>query len=307
MHRIASLLNVRFMFPGPGTRQKKSSFPETQLVALLVVAVKLFHPLDQLQRKSRSWTEPGILSIDWNVWCDSQAEYEARFTSEGQIGRGNILSVTEQDIMKMSGAQLDEYMDWSEQTWVDEERLVSRKRALPKELLDMFPTGRLDGSSFAQISFDEESKIDQVSADQTLTTVQRSLKMRDVVSKEQEGKSKRPVRRIGNFYKRYRKAEDLTPQARKFHETVAALAGISLSALLIAILQTERKLQLWRREQLEKGREDSENEGSVDDMESIDQDDGSRKERDEFNREDEDESMDDVVVRQELSDDAPET
>lgn len=302
VHRISSLLKIEFMFPRPGARQKRSSFPETQLVALLLVAVKLFHPFDQLERKPISWAEPGILSINWNVWNDSQAEHEARFTSDGRIGRGNIISVNEQDVMKMSGAQLDEYLDWFEQTWVDEERLETKKRGHPKELLDMFPTGRLDGSSFAEISFDEESKIDQASADRNLTNVQGSLKMRDVVSAEHEGKSNNPVRRIGSFYKRYRKPEDLTPQARKFHEIAASLVGISLSSLLIAILQTECKIQVWRRNQLQKDGEDSENELSADDMETFGEDDRSQNERDGISPEEEDDTMDDEVIVREMSD-----
>lgn len=292
------------MFPRPGTIQRKSSFPETQLISLLLVAVKLFHPFDQLQRTSRSWTEPGILSIDWNVWCDLQADHEARFISDGRIGRGNILSVSQQDIMRMSGAQLDEYMDWFEQTWVDEERLESKNKGLPKELLDMFPTGRLDGPSFTEINFDQESKVDQVSVDQNLTTAQSSLKMRDVVSNEQEERSSRPVRRIGNFYKRYWKDEDLTPQARKFHEIAASLAGISLSSLLIAVRQTERKLMNWREKQLRKEREDAEKEVSVDDVETSSEDGLSQNEQDGENKDD---MMDDVVVGSRLSDGALDT
>lgn len=286
VHRISSLLNVRYMFPRPGTRQKRALFPETQLIALLVVAVKLFYPFDQLQRKPRSWTEPGVLSINWDVWCDLQAEYEARFVSDGRIGRGNILSVNEQDSMKMSGAQLDEYLDWYEQTFIDEESLASEKWE-DKQLLDMFPTGRLDESSFAEFSFDEESKIDQVFVDQNLTTVQRSLTMREVVSKGQEEKSNRPVRRIGNFYKRYRKEGDLPPQARKFYETAASLTGISLPCLLRAVLLMEEKLRLWRIDQLRKDDNDSEMEGSEDDMEISGEEHKSQNEGDEFDREDE--------------------
>lgn len=294
VHRISSLLKVRFVFPRPGVRQKRALFPETQLIALLVVAVKLFYPFDQLRRKPRSWTEPGVLGINWDVWCDLQAEYEARFVSDGRIGRGNIISVNEQDIMKMSGTQLDEYLDWCEQTWVDEESSASKKQEHWKELLDMFPTGRLDESSFAEISFDEESKIDQVSVDQNLTTVQGSLSMRDVVSKGQEEKSNRPVRRIGNFYKRYRKAKDLPPQARKFHEVAASLAGISLSCLLTAVLHVEMKLQFWRRKQLQAEETDSEHEGSEDDMEISGGEHKSQNEGDDFDREDKDHMTDDV-------------
>ena len=281
MHRISSLLNLRFIFPRPGPKQWRELFPETRLIALLVVAVKLFYPFDQLPRKPRSWTEPGVISINWDVWCDSQAEFEARFVSDGRIGRGNIISVNEQDIMKMSGTQLDEYLDWCEQTWVDEESSTSKKEDW-KQLLDMFPTGRLDESSFAEMSFDEESKIDKVSVDRNLTTVQGSLMIRDVVSAEQEEKSNRPVRRIGTFYKRYRKAKDLPPHARKFYETAASLAGISLSCLVKAVLRIEKKLQLWREKQLQEGDTDSEHEGSEDDMETSGEEHESQNEGDDF-------------------------
>lgn len=201
----------------------------------------------------------------------------------------------------MSGAQLDEYLDWFEKTWADEEGSKSKKSGIPEQLLDTFPTGRLDGSPFAEISFEEESKIDQVSVDQNLANVQESLKMREVVSKEQEGKTNTPVRRIGNFYKRYRKTEDLTPQARNFYEKVASLVGISLSSLLLAVLQTERKLQIWRGQQLEK-EGDSENEESVDNIDDVGEDGESQTDSDGLDREDEDDMMDDVVVGREMSD-----
>lgn len=274
VHQICSLLDIKFTFPRPGSRQKTSSFPETRLIALVVIALKIYHPFDGLDRYSRSITETGILSIDWNIWYDLQTEHEA-INSAGKIGRGNEMLVNEMNVMEMSDAQLDEYLDWSEKTWVDEESLESRKRGLPKQLLDMFPTGRLDGSSPPEVNFVEELMVAQASIDEKLNGVQGSLLMRGVISEEREGKSKNPVRRIGSFYKRYRKMKDLTPHARKLHETVASLVGISLSTLLIAVLQIERQLQLWRRNQQRKKSDDFGEEASGNETEIEIDDDGS--------------------------------
>lgn len=267
VHQISSLLNIEFTFPRPGSKQRTSSFPETRIIALVVIAVKIYYPFDKLNRYPRSITEAGMLNIDWNIWCDLHTQREA-ISSVDKIGRGNEMLVNEVDIMKMSGAQLDEYLDWSEQTWVDEESLESRKRVLPKQLLDMFPTGRLDDSSPAKVTFAEELNLAQAATVQTREGVQGGLLMRGIISEEREGKSKKPVRRLGSFYKRYRKTEDLTPHAEKFHKTAASLVGISLSTLLIAILQIERKLQLWRRNEQRKESQESGNE-SENEMETV--------------------------------------
>ena len=199
-----------------------------------------------------------MLNIDWNIWCDAQTKKE-EISLVGKIGRGNEMLVEEADIMKMSGAQLDEYLDWSEEIWVDKAGLNHKKHALSKQLLDMFPTGRGDGSSPAKVTFAEDLKSAQTSTAQIRQGVQGSLLMRDIISEEHEGKGNKYVRRIGSFYKRYWKAEDLTPHARKFYQAAVSLVGISLSTLLIAVLQTERKLQLWRRnEQMKKSWEPGE-------------------------------------------------
>ena len=285
--KISSLLNLTFDFPRPGSRQKTSFFPETQLIALLVIAVKIYYPFDLLKRCPRSLTEAGVLNINWDTWCKAQSEHEARFTINGNIGLGNEILVGEADIMRMSSTQLDEYLDWSEKMWVDEESLESKKKGLPKQLLDMFPTGPLDRSKPTGMTFDEELKVDKESVDQTIKSTQANLNMRGMVSMSGKGESKGAVRRLGSFYKRYRKTGDLTASAKRFHEAAASLTGISLSTLLVAVLQTERKLQLWRAKQMEEEDQDSANKSLMDAMDIVDQSDESPSERAEESSDDE--------------------
>ncbi|KAL8793784.1 MAG: hypothetical protein Q9195_003614 [Heterodermia aff. obscurata] len=240
--------------------QKASSFPEVQLMALLVIAVKLRHPFDNVVRYAATLTDPGVMTIDWDAWCKRQKEFDDRITSGGKIGRGNAMKIMEREVLGMTGDQMDEYLDWFERTWVKDEDQESKKGGLPTQLLDMFPTGRLDGSSAPVLDLQGLANIDRELLDEKLRAEQGSLKFRGIVSKEKEGKSKVPVERIGSFYKRYRKEKDLPPQAKIFYEAAANLIGISFSTLFIAVLQSEQKVLKYRKKELEAEKEDSENE-----------------------------------------------
>ncbi len=243
VRRLASLLAVDFTFPKPGPRQRKSAHPEIQLVSLLVIAVKLYHPFDSQPRYSRTLSEFGTLVIDWDVWCKSQTEYAARHTSAGKLGRGNEINVNENDVMAMSGEQLDEYLDWYEKTWIKEESQEPQSRRIPQQLLDLFPTGRYDGSSQAKVDLDQEARTDQIALDQKLKIIQGNLNLRNTISEES---NEQPVKRIGSFYKRYRNIDDLSPEARIFYEAAATSVGMSLASLTLAVIQLERKLETLR-------------------------------------------------------------
>lgn len=178
------------------------------------------------------------------------------------------MNVMEKDVMnKLTASQLDEYLDWAERTLVDPE--PPGKGGLPKQILDMFPTGRFDGSSAKELSFEEETRTDQISSEFMLEACMKRLKMRTICPEDEEGEGER--RRLGSFYKRYHKAEDLTPSARKFHEAVASLLYVSLNTLLVAVLQVERILQVFVGSELKK---DAESQSEVVEEEHGDDGDG---------------------------------
>lgn len=222
-------------------------------MAILVIAVKLYHPFDGVHRCATTLTEPGIMTIDWDVWSEQQKDFDGRLTSGGKLGRGNEIKVKEQEVLDTTADQIDEYLDWFERTWVEAGNQEQKKRGLPTQLLDMFPTGRLDGSTAPTVDLEAAASAEQDSLDSKLKAVQGSLELRDIVSKEKEGKSKRPVQRIGSFYKRYRKEEDLPPHAKTFFEAAANLIATSLSTLILAVLQTEQKLLKYRKRRLQEG------------------------------------------------------
>lgn len=262
VRRMSSMLDVDFSFPRHGSRQKRSDLPEIRLIALLIITVKIYYPFDSLDRHPRSQLDIGVLNIDWDRWCELQKEYDTRLTSEGKIGRGNEMFVDDQDIMSMSGEQLDEYLDWYEKMWISEDDDEHQKRGLPKQLLDMFPKNQASASLASINDFAAEIKSERHSLDEKLRKVQNGLQLRTTISKEDEGKNKEPLRRLGYHYKRYRKIEELHPQAKTFYEAAASLVGVSLGTLVMAVLQMERKLQVWREESLKERQGESEDDES---------------------------------------------
>jgi len=237
-------------------------------MALVILAVKLYHPFDSLHRYATSPTDLGIFQIDWQIWCPHHQQYTKRETSDGNLGRGNEMKINEQDVFRMSEAQLDEYLDWYEKTWVNEPARRPRKGDLPQELLDMFPTGRLDGSVAPAVDITATITADQVALDAQLAAVQASLSTRSVVREEEEADHGEPVRRIGSFYKRYRKEADLPPHARMFFEAAASLIGVEISAMVVAVLQTEQLLLNYRKREIRARRE---KEGEEDGMEGVEE------------------------------------
>lgn len=173
--------------------------------------------------------------------------------------------------MKMTGEQMDQYMDYYERTFIDKERVESENRGLPNELLDMFPTGRANGSSPAPYSYKEQTDKEQAATEQKLKTVVGAMKLRPIAAEN----NKEPVRRIGDFYKRYRRVEDLEGVAKVFYERVAEAVGVRVETLVLAVGQVERRLIVWREGRLREGRlregvedvEDEENEAGRPDRE----------------------------------------
>lgn len=224
--------------------------PEVALVALLVIAVKLYYPFDAIDRHPSSATDPGVLALDWEQWCKAQKEYDSRETADGQLGRGNEIRVEEKDVFNLSSDQMDEYFDWFEKTWIDEERARNHPRGYPEQLLNMFPTGRQNAGPTRNTA-QEENQTNDEALERKLRTVQGQLKVRKIISDRDARTSRLPVNRIGSYYKRYRKIEDLSVTAKTFHEMAASLVAIKVSSLLVAVMQVEQKLIRLRKRDLE--------------------------------------------------------
>lgn len=275
--KMSQLLSLKFAFPSPGHRQQTSALPEIQLMCALIVAVKLYHPFDGLTRHVRSLADPAALTIDWAVWVDVQSSHSVHTSDESHLERGSEIKVSEKDVMNMTGKEMDEYMDWHERTFVDEVRAGEKARGLPQQLLDMFPTGRTDGSSPTPYDYKQAAAEEQETIDKKLKLVMGKLRLRDVVSddSEESDRVREDSTPVGSFYKRYKKVEDLPPHAKVFHEAAAEMVAVKLETLILGVGQVERKLIKYREAKVKAGKEEGhaarENKSDKDDGPSMKQ------------------------------------
>ncbi|KAM0108905.1 hypothetical protein ACP6JB_005426 [Aspergillus fumigatus] len=229
--RLQSLVGFRFEFPTtvPG-RSRPLHLPEVQLITLIVISTKLFFPFDDIKRYPVSTREPSAQVLDWKLWGQVQRHFDRRETAGGRIGKGNEILVTEKDVFDMTPAQLDEYMDWYETSWLDHSRVSN-------PLAEFFPVGPM-GSDGQTVSDPTEGDDEAMHA--MLKTVTSQLRPRKAISDP-----KANVARPGTSYPRYRTESELPEMARSFYEIAAKVAGVSLSTLVRAVSQTETKISRW--------------------------------------------------------------
>jgi RNA polymerase I-specific transcription initiation factor RRN7 len=121
--RLQDLLGFTFEFPTSVVGSSRPlHIPEVQLITLIVISTKLLFPFDNFKRYPASAKEPTTQVIDWKLWAQAQRNFDNRETAKGKIGKGNEILVNERDVFNMTPSQLDEYMDWYENSWLDKSK-----------------------------------------------------------------------------------------------------------------------------------------------------------------------------------------
>ncbi|KAJ5678806.1 hypothetical protein N7462_007050 [Penicillium macrosclerotiorum] len=211
--------------------------PDVQIIALVVVATKLLFPFDDLERHPATAKEPATQSIDWPLWVRAQIHFKNHEQVGGKIGLDKVIRLVDRDVLDMTPNQLDEYMDWYQNSWLDTPRIAN-------PTADLFPVGRAGTTSQPQptavpsaasaqpVTTDAEAALDIL-----IRTVMQDLKPTTIdPSLEEEN------RRPGSWYRRYRWESQLPETARAFYELAAELATISLPTLIKAVNLTEWKI-----------------------------------------------------------------
>lgn len=120
VNRLQRLVGFTYSFPLSDRRSLRYlALPEAQLVALIVVATKLLFPFDELKRYPTSALEPAAQVLDWKLWAHTQKQFDNKEFAVGRLPRGKEILVNEKDVFKMTTQQLDDYLDWYENSWLD--------------------------------------------------------------------------------------------------------------------------------------------------------------------------------------------
>ncbi|KAK3063151.1 hypothetical protein LTS18_002630, partial [Coniosporium uncinatum] len=236
-----------------GKRLNLLEHPEVYLSSLLVVAVKLLFPFDTLKRYPRTSKEFAATAMDWEHWGQTIASPPHSHSDREKASYRSAMSVSEKDVMDMSTSQLDSYLDFFGQTFIEPETQDEDERYKVDFRLrwELFPVPRTskaperhrDPAAEAQKRYETHWERES----QIIKEVQRRLKQsRAVTDAEAQGLG-REVRRPGSMYPRYSSEEELVGPASLLFQKVADLVGLKLGTLIDGVLAAEKRLEYWAR------------------------------------------------------------
>lgn len=246
--RLASLLKCDFKFPPPNRPYVYlAEHPELELIALLVVSTKLSYPFDEVERLPETAAEPAATVIDWKTWNETNLEVNGINQTPAQLSSPHInsvqkqeklLSITERDVMRMKDDELDEYMDWVQETWITEKPTTAGRDAdLWKAMYELFPVDQAPRDERAFAGVDKDPSVAML---ERIHTVQGAL-----VTKNPNLQGPKP----GSDYKQYQTVEQIPQVALPFFNCAARMVGITVDILLGAIQRIEKKMIRWERRQ----------------------------------------------------------
>ena len=237
---LNKITNFDIAYHKPKQRRRAVSFPEAQLISLLIIVVKLLFPFDSatIKRHPISFNEAAAQRIDWAAWQEQRKQDRDPGLGSNTLPPGEAISIKDSDVFAMSSAQLDQYMDWYQRTW--SKPTTARDDDNPnKEILDMFPLADLPPAP------DHRNAESELTATElnVVKDVHSSIKLRRPIPVDQDDQT---VPRPGSHYARHRSVDSLSVTAKAFYDAAAETACLSLPEVLLAVVQTESKIMVWR-------------------------------------------------------------
>lgn len=123
VRRLQQIIKFRLRFSSKKKwTLKAENYPEAQLVGLIVVATKLIFPFSIAKGFPSVPTEPAAQLIDWNLWRAAQKQFESLDNLPGRLSKGQEIKVNEGNVFHMTEGQLDDYLDWYQDMWLDQKK-----------------------------------------------------------------------------------------------------------------------------------------------------------------------------------------
>ncbi|OCK83517.1 RNA polymerase I-specific transcription initiation factor Rrn7 [Lepidopterella palustris CBS 459.81] len=239
--KLARLLNYTFAFPADFTKRlRNTDIPDVQLVSLIVISVKLIYPFDDICRYPASASEPAAIMMDWDAWEKATGDFKMATEVPGKLKAEELMELQEKDVFLMSGDQLDQYLNWYRDTWVDETvRGNDADSDFRNALFKEFPIGTTNKTE-PDSTLEADNAANQKAETQKLMAVHSAMKPKKVIAEEDaDGDIQRP----GSRYKRYREVIELPDKAKMFYEEAARISGLSMKMLVNAVFSVEQRIE----------------------------------------------------------------
>jgi hypothetical protein len=121
VRRLSSVLSLDFTFETANL--KGSDAPETQLIGLIVVATKLCQPFENIERSPITNGDIDSTHMDWKEWSTIM-----KSRASTNLTREEAMRLQDVDVVGLTGENMDEYMEWYCQTWLDAKDVKSTSR-----------------------------------------------------------------------------------------------------------------------------------------------------------------------------------
>ncbi|PVI01925.1 hypothetical protein DM02DRAFT_590451 [Periconia macrospinosa] len=246
--RLASLLGYDFAFHSQTEKAfSLRQLPEAQLFGCLVVCVKLLHPFDGSRRYPKSTAEPTATRVDWSRWLSTMQR--AKEQAKGADNRYTIEELTKiqgEDVFSMDGAQLDQYLDFYLDNFVDEPYILSEGKSsdFQHAMYQTFPVKSSNPSPPVKTTRAEEIQRGW----DVVQSVQSEIESQTIIA---EDDGSHGIRRPGQDYVIYKTESDLPEEARAFYGEVARIGGLSMEMLISVVFSTEMRVRRWKKKQRE--------------------------------------------------------
>ncbi|KAF3903170.1 hypothetical protein ABW21_db0209068 [Orbilia brochopaga] len=246
--KLAKKINLPLRYPLAASKFNIIDCPDVQLMALMIIAIKLCYGLDGVTRYAKTQWEIANMTPDWDSWKAVIEMKESDIANGGGAGRDRNwqLGVREDEIYAFTDREMDEYLDWFEKTWVKKDN--SRPTAGIAKLFD-------DSTGNEAIKLKEESGDKQPSGQEVRLQL---LEMRVDAFKKMQGAAKinvpaadftvhdRAVRKVvrpGGQYPRYLKWEDVaSEQLRTLYTAAAARIAVTVEGFAFVVQRLEYRL-----------------------------------------------------------------
>ncbi|KAK4130769.1 hypothetical protein BT67DRAFT_445392 [Trichocladium antarcticum] len=229
--KTCHLVGMGFSFPTRGSspsRYMLLDIPDVLLVASLVVATKHLYPPDGVERFPLDAEGPLCRRMDWTVW---ESEFPKMPDKKPALLEYEHMNL--QEIWSMSKGEMNELLDWFQETQIEKSRTdeTDIDRLFPLD--DIRPLPGIP-------------EIPQEDIEARIGRVQSAMK--SVSSRPDPDDGKEGVKRLGSDYRSYKHVDELEGPVKRFYEVAAEVAGLSVRDLVRAVYALEQALQEWQRQ-----------------------------------------------------------
>jgi RNA polymerase I-specific transcription initiation factor RRN7 len=240
--QLAEILGYDFALHTSGrTKMGARHLPEAQLVACLVISVKLFYPFTTIPNPNTS-SEPAVALLNWSSWHETLAS--SRTNKEDGLSKLTIETLTntkEKDVFGMTERNMDQYMDFYQDSFIDSSRSENETSEFRRALYNMFP---IESPSRQNPAENKQEVLGEDKQLEVVKTVHGTFIPATIIA---EGDESKGTVRPGQGYTFWKKKEDLPSNARRFYEEMARTAGLEIDMLVTAVFFAEKSIVKWRK------------------------------------------------------------